>query len=57
MNHQLHFRAPLIYALLIIACPTVSSADEDLGFGYVRRGETIHFTGGGITGTGAGIWN
>lgn len=47
-------RLILAFALLSVLCPPGWATDEDLGFGYVRRGEQIHFIGGGKTGAGPG---
>lgn len=40
------------FALVSVLCLPAWAADEDLGFGYVRRGDHIHFISDAKTGTG-----
>ena len=40
------------FALISVLCLPAWAVDEDLGFGYVRRGDHIHFIKGATTGTG-----
>lgn len=49
MLNRCSIRIAAACALVMLGCGH-SAAEEDLGHGYVRRGEAIHFEGGGLTG-------
>lgn len=52
MTKYLLHHTVFTFALVSVFGPSFCPADEDLGFGYVRRGGHIHFIGGGKTGSG-----